>query len=386
MRGSLKIFSWFRIPVYLHWSFILILLLPLWIAFEQGSFNAVDFFSALGLTAALFACVLLHEFGHSLMARHYKVETQDIILTPIGGIARLERMPENPKQELMVAIAGPMVNVIIVGILLILSRYIFFSGEVSWWVFKSTLTSALSASEEGIDPNLMVEAEDRISAWGMLIPQLVLVNVMMVLFNMIPAFPMDGGRVLRALLTMGIGRVRATRFAALTGQAIALLFFVLGIYGNAFTVALIGVFVFFTARSENAMVQSEHLLGKFTAADVVREQFTQLLENDWMQTPAHLLKHGLERHFLVFDLSDRLVGTLTEDAVLQAERKNELSATVSSYMNHPAEAVYDTDPLKYVFFLLKNKGSGIVAIVNSEQQVRGVIDQAGLDYFLRNAR
>ena len=386
MRGSLKIFSWFRIPVYLHWSFILILLLPLWIAFEQGSFNAVDFFSALGLTAALFACVLLHEFGHSLMARHYKVETQDIILTPIGGIARLERMPENPKQELMVAIAGPMVNVIIVGILLILSRYIFFSGEVSWWVFKSTLTSALSASEEGIDPNLMVEAEDRISAWGMLIPQLVLVNVMMVLFNMIPAFPMDGGRVLRALLTMGIGRVRATRFAALTGQAIALLFFVLGIYGNAFTVALIGVFVFFTARSENAMVQSEHLLGKFTAADVVREQFTQLLENDWMQTPSHLLKHGLERHFLVFDLSDRLVGTLTEDAVLQAERKNELSATVSSYMHHPAEAVYDTDPLKYVFFLLKNKGSGIVAIVNSEQQVRGVIDQAGLDYFLRNAR
>lgn len=386
MRGSLKIFSWFRIPVYLHWSFILILLLPLWIAFEQGSFNAVDFFSALGLTAALFACVLLHEFGHSLMARHYKVETQDIILTPIGGIARLERMPENPKQELMVAVAGPMVNVVIVGILLILSRYIFFSGEISWWVFKSTLTGALSLSEETIDPNLMVEAEDRISTWGMLIPQLILVNVMMVLFNMIPAFPMDGGRVLRALLTMGIGRVKATRFASLIGQAIALLFFVLGIYGNAFTVALIGVFVFFTARSENAMVQSEHLLGKFTAADVVREQFTQLLENDWMQTPSQLLKHGLERHFLVFDISDRLVGTLTEDAVLQAERKNELSATVSSYMHHPAEAVYDTDPLKYVFFLLKSKGSGIVAIVNSEQQVRGVIDQAGLDYFLRNAR
>lgn len=386
MRGSLKIFSWFQIPVYLHWSFGLILLLPIWAAFGE-SFDLSSLFWRLFIIIGLFACVLLHEFGHSLMARRYGVNTQDIILTPIGGVARLERMPENPKQELMVAIAGPMVNVVIAAIILLISKYLVFNTDISWWIFKANVREWLSLSSEVSDDAMIsLDSGVQISDIAMTLPHLLVINVMMVVFNLIPAFPMDGGRVLRALLAMQLGRVKATRAAALTGQIIAVLFVGIGLYFNVFSLALIGVFVFITARTENAMVQSEYILKKYTAKDLVRHQYAQVMANDWMQTPASMLNHGLERHFLVFDVTDQLVGYLNESQILTAIKKGDLSTEVRNYMAEPAIIVSETESLQYVFHLIRNQNVGIVAIADEYHGLKGVVDATGLDNFLKTAR
>jgi Zn-dependent protease len=306
------------------------------------------------------------------------VNTQDIILTPIGGIARLERMPEKPAQELLVAIAGPMVNVVIALLLFGLSTLIF-RGD-SWEMFKWFLDQQFSFSgEESGD----VIEETGIEPTGLLfyMPVLLATNIALVLFNLIPAFPMDGGRVLRALLAMRLGRVRATRVAALVGQGIAVLFVAFGLWKGAFTLALIGIFVFTTARAENNMVRLDDVFKKARVRDILRPNFTRLYSNDWMQTPITLLQQGLERHFLVFDLHERLIGVLEEETILQAARKNDLSASIEQYMKQEVAVVESGDSLAQAYYLLK-QDHRILAVYAGDALV-GVLDENGLHNYLR---
>jgi len=377
MRGSLKLFTLFGIPVHLHWSFGLIFLYATWIGYsnQMGMMGTIWL---MGFFVALFGCVLLHEYGHSLTAKRYGVNTQDIILTPIGGIARLERMPEKPAQELLVAIAGPMVNVVIAILLLGLSKLIF-RGD-SWEMFQWFLDQQFSFSAgESSD----VIEETGIEPTGLLfyMPVLLATNIALVLFNLIPAFPMDGGRVLRALLAMRLGRVRATRVAAIVGQVIAVLFVAFGLWNGAFTLALIGVFVFTTARAENNMVRLDEVFKKARVQDIVRPNFTHLYSNDWMQTPINLLQQGLERHFLVFDLNERLVGALEEEDILQAARKNDLSTPIEQYMAKDVAVVEIGDSLAQAYYLLKQNKS-ILAVRDGDTLV-GVLDESGLQNYMR---
>lgn len=379
MRGSLKLFTWFGIPVHLHWSFGLIFVYALWIGYS----NHMDLIGTvwlMGFFVALFACVLLHEYGHSLTARRYGVETQDIILTPIGGIARLERMPEKPAQEFLVAIAGPMVNVLIAFVLIGLSALLF-HGE-RWELFKWFLQQQFAFSADADAGEVLEETGIKTSGLLFYLPVLVATNIGLVIFNLIPAFPMDGGRIFRSLLAMRLGRVRATRWAALLGQGIAVVFVVVGLWQNAFTLALIGFFVFTTARTENAMVQMDDLLRRFKASDLLRPQFTRLLATDWMQTAIGLLQQGLERHFLVFEMDERLVGVLEEGDILAAAKKHDLSAQVAQYAHSAVEVVAPTESLQYVYYLMRQRGLPIIAVAD-ENGLAGVIDQAGLSNFLR---
>ncbi|MGI9159299.1 MAG: site-2 protease family protein [Saprospiraceae bacterium] len=373
----MKLFTLFGIPVHLHWSFGLIFLYATWIGYSN-QMGPMGTLWLMGFFIALFGCVLLHEYGHALTAKRYGVNTQDIILTPIGGIARLERMPEKPVQELLVAIAGPMVNVVIAGLLLGLSKLIF-HGD-SWEMFKWFLDQqfSFSAGESGD-----VIEETGIEPTGLLfyMPVLLATNIALVLFNLIPAFPMDGGRVLRAMLAMRLGRVRATRVAAIVGQVIAVLFVAYGLWNGAFTLALIGVFVFTTARAENNMVRLDAVFKKARVLDVVRPNFTRLYSNDWMQTPINLLQQGLERHFLVFDLNERLVGALEEEDIVQAARKNDLSAPIEQYMTKEVAVLESSDSLAQAFYLLK-QDQGIVAVRDGDTLV-GVLDESGLQNYLR---
>lgn len=162
----------------------------------------------------LFLCVLLHEYGHALTARRYGIATRDITLLPIGGVAMLERMPEDPRQEIVVALAGPAVNVAIAAVL-----------------------AGLAALDVRL-PGGMVET-------------LLAANLMLAAFNLLPAFPMDGGRVLRALLAMRFERLAATRAAVRIGQVLALGLGVAGFFGSPLLI-LIGVFVWFGAQAELA--------------------------------------------------------------------------------------------------------------------------------------
>ena len=370
-------FTLFGIPVHLHWSFGLIFLYATWIGYAN-QMGPIGTIWLMGFFVALFGCVLLHEYGHALTAKRYGVKTQDIILTPIGGIARLERMPEKPAQELLVAIAGPMVNVVIALLLFGLSKLIF-RGD-SWEMFRWFLDQQFSFSgEESGD----VIEETGIEPTGLLfyMPVLLATNIALVLFNLIPAFPMDGGRVLRALLAMRLGRVRATRVAALVGQGIAVLFVAFGLWKGAFTLALIGIFVFTTARAENNMVRLDDVFKKARVRDIVRTNFTHLYSNDWMQTPITLLQQGLERHFLVFDLHERLIGALEEEDILQAARKNDLSAPIEQYMTKEVAMLESSDSLAQAYYLLKQNHR--ILAVHAGDALVGVLDESGLHNYLR---
>jgi Zn-dependent protease len=250
MKWALSLGRIAGIPVYVHATFALLLG---WIAFlhwtSSGSLSAVA--SGLLFIVALFGCVLLHELGHALAARRYGIRTRDITLLPIGGLARLERMPDRPVQELWVALAGPAVNVAIAAVLFL------------WLVGTRTLVPLESLSVVG----------------GPFVERLLVVNLFLAVFNLIPAFPMDGGRVLRALLAMRIDYVRATRIAATVGQGVALLFGFVGLFANPFLI-LIALFVWSGASQESAMVQARSALGGVPVESAMITDFRTLHPSD----------------------------------------------------------------------------------------------------------
>jgi len=217
-RMSWKLGRVAGIDVFLHPTFLLLLL---YVGITQGGLGSVV------LVSAVFGCVLLHELGHALMARRFGIETEDITLLPIGGLARLRRLPRAPGAELMIALAGPAVNVLIVTAL-VSARWLGVFG--SPW-----------------SPNLL----------GIYAAALIWINLILAGFNMIPAFPMDGGRVLRALLSGWLGRVRATTIAATIGRGLALLFGTYSLLQGEFLQVFLAGFIFMAAGQELASVLAE---------------------------------------------------------------------------------------------------------------------------------
>ena len=225
---SWKIGKLFGIGIYVHWSFLLV---PIWVFFTEPTLPIAFFI--LGLVLAMFGCVVLHEFGHILTARAFGIGTRDVTLYPIGGVARLERMTEKPWEEILIALAGPAVNVAI-SILL-----------------GFGLLAVLM-----VNPQLL-----QLTLFQFLF-YLMLLNIGMVVFNLIPAFPMDGGRVLRALLAMPLGRLQATRVAAWLATVIALVGIVVGFQlsfasGEINLLPIVAVFIFFAAQQELAVVEMQ---------------------------------------------------------------------------------------------------------------------------------
>lgn len=372
MRGSFKIFTWLGIPVFLHWTFGLIFLYILYHAQAEGLGTIETVWLTL-LFMTLFLCVLLHEYGHAIAARRYGVKTRDIVLMPIGGVARLERMPEKPFHEFVVAIAGPAVNVVI-AVLLFVGMGFLVEGDLI-----EMFSYALQAD---IGEEIVTESGYFVSPMLHFAIKLAFTNVALVVFNMIPAFPMDGGRVFRALLSMWLGRPRATKIAAWLGQAIALLLVGAGIWSGDFMLSILGIFVIYAARAENDNVQTEDLLSRFKARDVLRPHFTHLRSNDWMLTAIETLRHGLERHFLVFDVNDRLVGMIEEEDIVRAMRKPDVTTEISQYAQR-AEIVLADDSLLKVSYLIRQRGYGIIGVADESGALLGVIDEAGLVYFIR---
>jgi Zn-dependent protease len=225
MKWSWKIGSYAGIGVYIHATFLLIILFVIFQHWALGNSIAETSLGVL-FTLAIFLCVVLHEFGHALAAKRYGIRTRDITLLPIGGVARLERMPDEPRQELLVALAGPAVNVVLAFLLFI----------------------GLAATDNLVAPETMGVAH------GSFFERLLFVNLFLVAFNMIPAFPMDGGRVLRALLATRMEYTRATSVAAALGQGIALVFGLLGIIWNPMLI-FIALFVWIGAQQEASLTQ-----------------------------------------------------------------------------------------------------------------------------------
>ena len=351
MKFSLYLGKYKGIKVFIHWTFSLLLL---WIIIANTRSGA-----ALGDTGwtllfifAIFFCVILHEFGHALTAQKYGIKTRDIILLPIGGLARLEKLPEDPRQELNVALAGPLVNVVL---FFILGTVVYFTGY------------DLETME---DPHL-----DGNSIWMFLASA----NLLLALFNMLPAFPMDGGRVLRALLSIKMPRVRATEIAGGIGQFLAIFFVFFGLFNNPILV-LIGIFIFLGAQAEVNQTKQSSFLKGYLIADALMRKFPIVAYDAPLQKAVEKLLDSQATHFVVVK-EDTPIATLSRDEIIKGLQKEDNQMTI--------EKVADPEPLKLDISLpleeaFKKMASvnKRVALVYEENHFLGILDQENITEFI----
>lgn len=344
MGWSLRIGRIAGTDIGLHITFLLFLA---WIGLADylvgGTAAAVD---AVVFIMLVFLCVTLHEFGHIAMARRFGIKTPTVVLTPIGGIASLERMPERPGQELLVAIAGPLVNVVIALLLM----------------------AGFGLSLSGV---LTVDLEQ-----ASLAERLLLVNVTLVAFNLIPAFPMDGGRVLRALLAMKLGAQRATSLAAKIGQGFAALFVLLGLFFSPILV-LIGVFIYFAAAAEAQSAAFTGFAAKLTVRDAMEPAAIILDESQPLSAAIDALLASPQTEFPVLGTNGRARGLLDRDAMILALREHGEATPISSAMR-PAQPLLLAQPLAEAFNSMRSRGANAEVVVDGNGQVVGVLSSGNI--------
>jgi len=323
---------------------------------QQGWSAAVD---GVLLIVAVFACVLLHEFGHVLTAKRFGIRTPDVTLLPIGGMARLERMPEKPAQELVVALAGPAVNVVIAGMLAVV-----------------------------VLPLAPIEPAERFLMYGSFLQRLMIINLALVVFNLIPAFPMDGGRVLRSLLAMVMDYGRATTIAAGIGQFLAVAGGLLGLVWWNPILILIAVFVFMAARGEAEFVQTRLALEGIPLEQAMMTDFRSLRKNNSLSQAADLLLAGPQHDFPVVDEAGELEGMLTRSRLIEALAKEGRGALVGEAMLREVPTVPSRYPLREAFRILKSSPLESLPVVEEGRiRVIGLLtaENIGELILLRNA-
>jgi stage IV sporulation protein FB len=328
--------------VRIHVTFLLFLV---WIAvahYQQGGTPAAV--QGVLFIVALFACVVAHEFGHALAARRYGIKTPDITLLPIGGLARLERMPEKPGQEIVVALAGPAVNLVIAVVLIAIMH-----GRVD-----------VDALQRLDNPTLSFAA------------RLASVNVFLALFNLIPAFPMDGGRVLRAVLAIWYPRVQATNIAARIGQALAFVFGFLGLMGNPMLL-FIAIFVYLAATAEAQSVGLQDVSRSLGVRDAMITRFEMLGPNATIGDAAELLLRTTQHEFPVVDGGGKLRGLLTRNAMVQALSKSGPATPVLEAMAADVPTVPATSRLEPALRLLQGRSAPAVGVVDLDGRLVGYI-------------
>lgn len=356
-RGSIKLFDVGGTAVRIHPTFFLLLV---WIAavhwIEGGVGRAIY---GVVFISILFVCVVLHEFGHILMARRFGIRTPDVTLLPIGGVASLERMPEKPMQEILVALAGPAVNLVIALVLFAFIDHSVPVGEI------------LRLENAGSD----------------LVAQVALANIVLLIFNLIPAFPMDGGRVLRAALTFKLGRTRATRIAAGLGQGLAIVLGTLGILGNPFLI-LIALFIFLAAAGEAGYVEMHDVMRAYVASDAMISRFETLGPGADADAAAALLLKTTQQEFPVVDGAGVLCGVLTRDGLVEALKSRGGRAPVLEIMTAPVPTVARDAALEGPFQTLLSGKAPIVGVVDADQRLVGYLSRENLAELLliRNAR
>ncbi|MEO8351982.1 MAG: site-2 protease family protein [Chthoniobacteraceae bacterium] len=339
MRWSIHIARIAGIDVKIHVTFLLLL-----------GFLGFAFYNAGGMTAAVesvfficlvFFCVLLHEFGHAMAARRYGIHTPDITLLPIGGIARLERMPDKPAEEVVVAIAGPLVNVAIAAVL-----YPLVSGHLDWRVLER--------------------------GGGDMLSRLFMTNIALVMFNLIPAFPMDGGRVFRALLAMRMDYARATNIAASVGQFIAIAGGLIALMHQQPMLVLIAAFIYFAAQNEASFAQMKTISVGTQVSSAMVTRFEALPRTATLNDAVEAVLHTSQHDFPVVDEKGVVCGVLMRDDLIVGLRKNGPGAPVAEMMRIDVPSVHHSMPFERAFALMQETGADALPVLDGFGRLVGL--------------
>jgi Zn-dependent protease len=356
MSASLNLGRYAGIKVQIHWTFwLLFLFIGFMVISNEGGVE--DLLWNFLFIFALFFCVVLHEYGHALAARRYGIGTRSITLLPIGGVASLKDMPDDPKQEFIIAIAGPLVNVVIALLLYLVVPVDTFMVD---------------------DPELFEEQLSGINASNFLF-YLLMVNVVLVVFNMIPAFPMDGGRVFRAILSTRMSRVQATKTATALGKFLAMVFFLFGLFSNII-LAVIAVFIYFGAHSENIMIQQISLLQGNDIRDAMITDFTTLKPDETLQHAVDRILASTEQDFIVSANGEPL-GILFMADLAQALREKSRETLIKDVMTEKFITLDAASPLPSAYRQLRRGDRNFFPVMENGKLV-GVLDMNNINEFL----
>ncbi len=353
---SWNIGTYFGIPVKIHWSFGLLLLFLFYNIVTSG-LKLWEGVAYTVLMLTVFACVVLHEYGHALTAKKFGVDTVDIIVSPIGGIARMKYIPDKPMQEFFITLNGPLVNLILGSLLAVLLFLI--TGKFSLNLDTYNLE----------DPMEFVRL-------------LSLINFTLFFFNLIPAFPMDGGRILRSLLAVKLGKVKATRIASLVGRFFAIGFVIFGIFDQQLILSLIGLFIFMMAGREYSQTKLQSVINGVGVRDLMRTSFTKLHLGDPYSKVIHQYKLGNERNFLVFDSMGNLSGNIPELFINDVITSKDENKRVSELMSDKHIFISPGDSLQKAINIMRDQGLAILAI-EQDNYLIGVIDRNDIETYIR---
>ena len=355
MGWSLKLGEVAGIRVQVHFTFLIFMAWIVLSGLIAGKSTQVVL-ANVAFMLGLFGCVVLHEFGHALTAKRCGIRTKDITLLPIGGVARLERMPEDPRQELWVALAGPAVNVVIATAL---------------WTWLYVTREGFNVA--GID-----------MATGLFAERILLVNISLVVFNMLPAFPMDGGRVVRALLATRMEYTRATQIAASLGQGMALLFGIIGFFYNPMLM-FIALFVWIGAAQESSMVLMKSALGGIPVSAAMMTKFETVVPGDSLEHVSRLTLNGSQRDFPVLD-GTRVVGVVTRDSLVKALAQTK-APTVNEIMHRDIAVADASEMLESALQRLQESACHALPVLRNQELV-GLLTAENLGEYLmfENAR
>ena len=339
MKWSLKLGRLWGVDVYLHYTFLVFLVLVgLDSRLQTGRWAAA--IPGVSMFLGVFACVLLHEFGHAMAARRYGVATRDITLLPMGGVARLDRIPEAPMQQLVIAVAGPLVNVVIAG----------------------GLGLGLRLSDE------MPRTLQELGSAGFF-PRLLLINAGLVAFNLLPAFPMDGGRVLRALLALWIDPVRATRISAVVGRMMAVLFIGAAFLTSSPMLGIVGIFVWMEAGGEAISMELRAAMGDATVRRVMLRRFRVAAPDDPLSKVAGWLIEDSQAEFPVVSADGRVRGVITRTGLFEGLRQGGESNLVERIVRPDAVVLDPGEGLETAMGRLEESGLPAALVVEDGRLV-----------------
>lgn len=334
MKGSIRLFKVFDISINIHITFLLLLLL-----FLSGGLKW------LVLIVGIFCFVTMHELCHSLVAKSFGINVREITLLPIGGVAAMTKMPEKPSQEFLISLAGPLFNIFVII------------------VFYFPLKAILG-------PDVLFRPLST-ATWPLTISYMYWINLMLAAFNLIPAFPMDGGRVLRALLAARIGYQKATRIAVNFGHFFALIFAYLGIVRFNLVLIAIAIFIYMAASSEEAQVNIKETLSKFRVRDILPHDFFTLTSDATMAKVLELMLHSHQEDFPVVD-DGRFVGFITRQDIITGLHRFGKDVAVRDIMKKDFPKAKDTDSLEKVQNMMQESEMRALPVVRSDEVI-GVI-------------